>query len=41
LGATYYRLDTTRPLELALFDFLRQRLQRRRSVQRRRAPIPA
>jgi hypothetical protein len=27
-------LDTTRPLELALFDFLRLRMQRRRRVRR-------
>ena len=31
LGATYLRLDTAQPLELALFDFLRQRMQRGRS----------
>lgn len=31
LGAACYRLETTRPLELALFDILRQRMQRRRT----------
>ena len=30
LGAACYRLETTRPLELALFDILRQRMQRGR-----------
>jgi uncharacterized protein (DUF58 family) len=34
LGIACHRLSTDRPLELALFDFLRQRMQRRRSVQR-------
>jgi uncharacterized protein (DUF58 family) len=37
LGAGCYRLDTSRPLELALFDFLRQRAQRRRNVRRQSA----
>jgi len=31
LGVSYHRLSTERPLELALFDFLRQRTQRSRS----------
>jgi uncharacterized protein (DUF58 family) len=34
LGAFYQRLDTTRPLEMALFDFLRLRMQRRRRIRR-------
>ncbi|HWX19963.1 MAG TPA: DUF58 domain-containing protein [Candidatus Binatia bacterium] len=34
LGITCHRLPTDRPLELALFDFLRQRMQRRRNVRR-------
>ena len=34
LGITCRRLATDRPLELALFDFLRERMQRRRSVKR-------
>ena len=34
LGATYYRLPTDRPLDLALFDFLRERMQLRRRVRR-------
>jgi uncharacterized protein (DUF58 family) len=29
LGMTYHSLNTQRPLELALFDFLRERMQRR------------
>jgi uncharacterized protein (DUF58 family) len=29
LGATFHRLSTERPLELALFDFLRERMQRK------------
>jgi uncharacterized protein (DUF58 family) len=33
LGMTYHRLNTQRPLELALFDFLRERMQRRRKFQ--------
>ncbi len=41
LGATHFRIDTSRPLELALFDFLRQRLQRRRSVQRQARHAPS
>jgi uncharacterized protein (DUF58 family) len=42
LGATCHLLSTKRPLELALFDFLRERMQRRRFVQRasRGAPAP-
>jgi uncharacterized protein (DUF58 family) len=31
LGCACYRLETTRPLELALFDVLRQRTQKRRA----------
>jgi uncharacterized protein (DUF58 family) len=34
LGIACHRLDTARPLELALFDFLRERMQRRRSMTR-------
>ena len=34
LGAACHRLPTNRPLELALFDFLRERMQRRRRTQR-------
>ena len=34
LGIAYHRLATERPLELALFDFMRERMQRRRSVKR-------
>lgn len=34
LGMAYHRLATDRPLELALFDFLRERTQRRRTVRR-------
>jgi uncharacterized protein (DUF58 family) len=34
LGAPYHQLSTAQPLEIALFDFLRQRMQRRRSVLR-------
>ena len=34
LGIACHRLSTERPLELALFDFLRERMQRRRSVPR-------
>jgi uncharacterized protein (DUF58 family) len=34
LGAAYYRLTTDRPLELALFDFLRGRMQRGKAVRR-------
>jgi uncharacterized protein (DUF58 family) len=33
-GAAYQVLNTTRPLELALFDFLRTRMQRVRKVRR-------
>jgi len=33
LGVSYHRLATNRPLELALFDFLRERMQRRRKFQ--------
>ena len=34
LGAAYHRLTTDRPLELALFDFLRARMQRGKFVRR-------
>jgi len=34
LGIACHRLSTGRPLELALFDFLRERMQRRRSAAR-------
>src|SRR5437660_701073 len=34
LGIACHRLSTERPLELALFDFLRERMQRRRSATR-------
>ena len=34
LGITYHSLNTDRPLELALFDFLRSRMQRAKKVQR-------
>jgi uncharacterized protein (DUF58 family) len=34
LGIACHRLATDRPLELALFDFLRERMQRRRKVRR-------
>jgi uncharacterized protein (DUF58 family) len=37
LGAGYRRLATDEPLELALFDFLRERAQRGRLIQRRGA----
>lgn len=35
LGAGYRQLATNQPLDLALFDFLRERMQRGRLVQRR------
>lgn len=35
LGIGYRRLSTDRPLELALFDFLRERMQRGKLVRRR------
>jgi uncharacterized protein (DUF58 family) len=43
LGAAYHCLTTDRPLELALFDFLRARMQRGKFVRRaqRTAPAPA
>jgi uncharacterized protein (DUF58 family) len=43
LGTAYHRLTTDRPLELALFDFLRARMQRGKFVRRaqRTAPTPA
>jgi len=34
LGIAYNRLGTDRPLELVLFDFLRERMQRKRQVRR-------
>lgn len=34
LGASWQTLSTDRPLELVLFDFLRERMQRRNPVQR-------
>ena len=34
LGISCLRLDTSRPLELALFDFLRERMQRRPGSKR-------
>jgi uncharacterized protein (DUF58 family) len=34
LGITYHRLATDRPLELMLFDFLRQRMERRKGKGR-------
>jgi uncharacterized protein (DUF58 family) len=34
LGAAYHRLSTDRPLELALFDFVRGRMQLKRRVRR-------
>jgi uncharacterized protein (DUF58 family) len=34
LGVRYLRLGTDRPLQLALFDFLRERMQRGKSVNR-------
>ena len=34
LGAGYHRFGSDRPLELALFDFLRSHMQRRRRVKR-------
>src|SRR5579859_7092385 len=37
LGIGYRRFGTDRPLELALFDFLRERMQRGKSVKRRLA----
>jgi len=37
LGIGYRRLSTDRPLELALFDFVRERMQRGKTVKRRGA----
>ena len=34
LGIAYNRVGTDRPLELVLFDFLRERMQRKRQVRR-------
>jgi uncharacterized protein (DUF58 family) len=42
LGIDLYRLDTDRPLELALFDFLNSRFRRgRQTVRRRNRPASA
>ena len=41
LGIACQRLSTDRPLELALFDFLRERMQRRRAINRFSRPHPA
>ena len=38
LGASCHRLDTSRPLELALYDFLRGRTRRRSGVRRVNQP---
>jgi uncharacterized protein (DUF58 family) len=38
LGASCHRLDTSRPLELALYDFLRGRTRRRTGVRRVNQP---
>jgi uncharacterized protein (DUF58 family) len=40
LGIACHRLATDRPLELALFDFLRERMQRRHSPRRAHRLIP-
>jgi uncharacterized protein (DUF58 family) len=37
LGASYHRLMTNQPLELALFDFLRSRMQRGKVIRRNAA----
>jgi uncharacterized protein (DUF58 family) len=39
LGASYYRFATDRPLELALFDFLRSYMQRGRKIKRVNASV--
>ncbi len=41
LGAVYHRLTTDRPLELALFDFLRARMQRGKFVRRAQRNAPS
>ncbi|HTD64945.1 MAG TPA: DUF58 domain-containing protein, partial [Candidatus Limnocylindria bacterium] len=41
LGAAYHRLTTDRSLELALFDFLRGRMQRGKFVRRAQRNAPA
>jgi uncharacterized protein (DUF58 family) len=44
LGISFHRLATDQPLESVLFDFLRERMQRSRRVNRfaqRAAPAPA
>jgi uncharacterized protein (DUF58 family) len=38
LGVGYHQLTTDTPLELALFDFLRARMQRAKKVRRRQRP---
>lgn len=40
LGIGYHRFDSGRPLELALFDFLRARLQRRTRGRHATPPVP-
>ena len=37
MGAAYHRLTTDQPLELALFDFLRSRMQRGKLIRRNAA----
>ena len=37
LGIAYHRLATDQPLELALFDFLRERMNRGKLVKRHAA----
>lgn len=37
LGATHYQLETDQPLELALFEFLQERMRRGRAMTRNRA----
>ncbi len=41
LGAGYYRVATNQPLELALFDFLRERMHRSRKVKRFKRQVSA
>jgi hypothetical protein len=38
LGVTHHRVVTDRPLELALFDFLQERMRRGRQFRRARNP---
>ena len=40
LGAGYRRFSTDQPLEIALFDFLRERMQRGRWIQRAASGAP-